>query len=185
MMIAARSVAAALLLASALLPGPPARAQLRELLGFEREPGKPWTGDLDGMVERRLVRMLVVPSRTFYFVRLSSSYFQSLWHLNESFGPRGLPPVVVKPAPEELEDEDILEMLNAGLVKLAVVDGHKAEFWARIFADIRLHPDVAVRTGSDIAFAFRKDSPKLRAALDGLARRHGKGTAFGNAKFRT
>src|SRR5262245_50623141 len=27
-----------------------------------------WTGDLDGMLERRRVRLLVVPSRTFYFV---------------------------------------------------------------------------------------------------------------------
>jgi hypothetical protein len=27
---------------------------------------KPWKGDLDGMIERRLIRVLVVPSRTFY-----------------------------------------------------------------------------------------------------------------------
>jgi membrane-bound lytic murein transglycosylase MltF len=50
------------------------------------------------------------------FVRLSSSYFQSLWHLNEDFGRRGLPPLKIKPAPEGLEDEDILEMVSAGLV---------------------------------------------------------------------
>jgi membrane-bound lytic murein transglycosylase MltF len=288
-MTRSRTVATAVLLLAAALPALPAHSQLRELLGLGGELTKPWTGDLDGMVERRVVRMLVVPSRTFYFVdkgtqrglsydrgkafeedlnrklgkrilkvevvfvpvtheeiipallqgrgdvaaanltitperqqwvdfsaplwtrvdeivvtgpasppirslddlagqeifvRLSSSYFQSLWHLNESFGPRGLPPVVVKPAPEELEDEDILEMLNAGLVKLAVVDGHKAEFWARIFSDIELHPDVAVRTGGEIAFAFRKQSPQLQVALDDFAKRHGKGTAFGNTKFR-
>ena len=27
---------------------------------------QPWTGDLDGMVERRLVRVLVVPNKTTY-----------------------------------------------------------------------------------------------------------------------
>ena len=27
-----------------------------------------WTGDLDGMVKRRLVRMLVVPNRTDYYL---------------------------------------------------------------------------------------------------------------------
>jgi hypothetical protein len=29
---------------------------------------KPWTGDLDGMIERRVVRILTVYSKTFYFV---------------------------------------------------------------------------------------------------------------------
>ncbi|MCU0539054.1 MAG: transporter substrate-binding domain-containing protein [Desulfobacterales bacterium] len=31
-------------------------------------PGEPWTGDLDGMIERRLIRVLVVYSKTFFFV---------------------------------------------------------------------------------------------------------------------
>jgi ABC-type amino acid transport substrate-binding protein len=29
---------------------------------------KPWTGDLDGMIERRIIRVLTVYSKTFYFV---------------------------------------------------------------------------------------------------------------------
>src|SRR6186997_1334228 len=29
---------------------------------------KPWTGDLDGMIERRVIRVLTVNSKTFYFV---------------------------------------------------------------------------------------------------------------------
>ena len=118
------------------------------------------------------------------FVRLSSSYFQSLWHLNEDFGRRGLPPLRVKPAPEGLEDEDILEMVSAGLVPLAVVDSHKAEFWAQILPNLTLHSDVAVRSGGEIAWAFRKGSPQLAEALAGFSGRHGKGTAFGNQKFK-
>ena len=118
------------------------------------------------------------------FVRLSSSYFQSLWHLNEDFGRRGLPPLRVKPAPEGLEDEDILEMVSAGLVPFAVLDSHKAEFWAEVLPNLVLHPDVAVRSGAEIALAFRKQSPQLGARLDDFARRHGKGTLFGNQKFK-
>jgi membrane-bound lytic murein transglycosylase MltF len=118
------------------------------------------------------------------FVRLSSSYFQSLWHLNEDFGRRGLPPLRVKPAPEGLEDEDILEMVSAGLVPLAVVDSHKAEFWAQILPELVLHQDVAVRSGGEIAWAFRKGSPELAEALAEFAKKHGKGTAFGNQKFK-
>lgn len=48
-----------------------ARAQvegIRRFLGLDPGAEKAWAGDLDGMVERRQIRMLVVPSRTFYFV---------------------------------------------------------------------------------------------------------------------
>jgi hypothetical protein len=56
--------------ALALLAPRPAEAQLdtmRRWLGLEQVQ-REWTGDLDGMVERRQVRILVVPSRTSYFV---------------------------------------------------------------------------------------------------------------------
>src|SRR5262249_47525128 len=118
------------------------------------------------------------------FVRLSSSYFQSLWHLNEDFARRGLAPVRVKAAPEQLEDEDLLEMVSAGLVPLAVVDSHKAEFWARVLPDLVLHPDMALRRDVEIALAFRKGSPLLEAFLDDFSQRHAKGTLFGNQKLR-
>jgi ABC-type amino acid transport substrate-binding protein len=51
------------------------------------------------------------------FVRPSSSYFESLTRLNERFKQEGKPLVQLVPAPEELEDEDLLEMANAGLIK--------------------------------------------------------------------
>jgi membrane-bound lytic murein transglycosylase MltF len=282
------SAAIFLLLATALL-ATPSQAQVRKWMGMDPGIDKAWTGDFDGMVKRRQIRILVVHSKTFYFidggqqrgisydlgrafeeevnkklglrllrveavfipvsagellpallngrgdiaianltitperqqfvdfsaplwtgvdeivvtgpasppiasvddlagqevfVRLSSSYFQSLWHLNERFGKEGLAPLKVKPAPEQLEDEDILEMLSAGLIPLAVVDSHKAAFWAQVLPDIKLHPEAAVRTGGEIAWAFRKDSPQLAAVVNEFAARHGKGTGFGNAKFK-
>jgi membrane-bound lytic murein transglycosylase MltF len=113
------------------------------------------------------------------FVRPSSSYWDSLEALNERFKKEGRAEVRLTAAPEKLEDEDLLEMLNAGLIKLVVVDSHKAAFWRQIFPKIVLRPEVAVRTGGDIAWAIRKDSPKLKAALDGFIRTHGEKSAFG------
>jgi membrane-bound lytic murein transglycosylase MltF len=75
-------------------------------------------------------------------------------------------------------------MQNAGLIPVLVVDSHKAEFWKQIFPKIVLHPDVAVRTQGEIAWAIRKKSPKLKAELDAFSATHGKGTAFGNEIFR-
>jgi membrane-bound lytic murein transglycosylase MltF len=117
------------------------------------------------------------------FVRQSSSYHESLLRLNAELERAGKPSVRLKLAPETLEDEDLLEMVNAGLVKLVVVDNHKAEFWAQIFPKIRLHPEAAVRTGGAIGWAFRKGSPKLAAALNRFVVTHKKGTAFGNQIF--
>jgi membrane-bound lytic murein transglycosylase MltF len=118
------------------------------------------------------------------FVRKSSSYHESLVRLNADLAKAGKPPVRLRLAPETLEDEDLLEMLNGGLVSTVVVDSHKAEFWKQIFPSLVPHPDAAVRTGGEIGWAFRKNSPKLAQAVNRFVETHGQGTAFGNEVFR-
>jgi len=114
------------------------------------------------------------------FVRKSSSYYESLVKLNERFKKEGKKEVIIKPAPEELENEDLLEMLNAGLVKILIVDDHVANFWKQVLPKIVVHPEVKVREGGDIAWAVRKNSPQLLAELNQFAKTHGKGTMIGN-----
>jgi membrane-bound lytic murein transglycosylase MltF len=118
------------------------------------------------------------------FVRPSSSYYESLRALSERFKKEGKPEIKLLPAPENLEDEDLLEMLNSGLVKLLVVDNHKAQFWKQIFSKLTLHEDVSVRTGGSVAWAIRENSPQLKAELNDFVKKHGKGTAFGSEIFR-
>ncbi|MCU0593413.1 MAG: lytic transglycosylase F, partial [Desulfobacterales bacterium] len=118
------------------------------------------------------------------FVRPSSSYYESLRALNERFKKEGKPEIKLMPAPENLEDEDLLEMLNSGLIKLLVVDNHKARFWKQIFPKLILHEDVFVRTGGSVAWAIRDNSPQLKAELNDFVKKHGKGTAFGSEIFR-
>jgi len=81
---------------------------------------------------------------------------------------------------ERLETEDILEMVNAGLYPLTVADDYIARLWSRVFADLRVHGDVTVRTGGRIGWAVRKGNPKLKALLDDFARRNRVGTKMGN-----
>ena len=114
------------------------------------------------------------------FVRKSSSYYESLLALNEKFAVEKKPPVTLKEAPETLEDEDLLEMLNAGIIPLVVVNKHLADFWKQIFKQLTVHDNVAVRTGGEIAWAIRKDSPQLKVRLDDFAMRHKLGTLTGN-----
>ena len=114
------------------------------------------------------------------FVRRSSSYFDSLRHLNESLAARGKPPVVIKEAPEELEDDDVLEMVNAGLVELTIVDDFVADLWKQVFTSIKICEGVTVRTGGEIAVGVRKNNPRMLRAVNAWIKEYGPRTAFGN-----
>ena len=100
------------------------------------------------------------------FVRRSSSYFDSLTALNRRLEAAGRAPVRLDEAPEPLEDEDLMEMLNAGLVPALVVDKHKADLWAQVFPRVKVRDDVVLREGGNVAWAVRKASPGLKAFLD-------------------
>ena len=116
--------------------------------------------------------------------RPSSSYYEHLTRLNDTFRDQSREPITVVAANEYLEDSDLLEMVNAGLIPMVVVDDHKAEFWAQIFDKITLHPDIAVNTGGKIAWAIRQKSPKLEQIANEFIRKHKKGTLMGNIVFK-
>jgi membrane-bound lytic murein transglycosylase MltF len=114
------------------------------------------------------------------FVRASSSYYQSLLALNRRLQAAGKPPVVIRPAPESLEDDDLLEMANADLIGITVVDDYLANFWKQVLPGITVHETAAVRTGGVLAVAIRKGSPQLARGLNVVIKSYGLGTAFGN-----
>ncbi len=114
------------------------------------------------------------------FVRKGSIYDESIASLNAQLKTRGKPPVIVSEAPGVLEDDDVLEMVNAGLAPITVVDDYLADFWSKVFTDLKVRKDLTVRTGGVLAVAFRKDNPKLKATVDAWLAKHGKGDGFRN-----
>jgi membrane-bound lytic murein transglycosylase MltF len=112
--------------------------------------------------------------------RKDSSAWQSLVALNESLKTKGLPPVQIQEVPGNLEDDDLLEMVNAGLIPIVIVQDYLAEFWKKVFTNLKVHDDVAVRSGASLAVAIRKNSPLLAAELNSFLARNGLGTALGN-----
>jgi membrane-bound lytic murein transglycosylase MltF len=131
-------------------------------------PGAPPVASLDDLAGQEVL------------VRKSSSYFEHLQALNQSRAEGGKEPILLAELDEELEDEDALEMVNAGLLPWAVVDEHKAQLWAQVFPNLTLRSDIAIHEGGEIAWAMRKDSPQLREVLDKFADTHKLGTTFGN-----
>ena len=116
-------------------------------------------------------------------VRASSSYYESLQALNARFREEGKEEIELTLASEVLEDEDLLEMVNAGLIPIVIVDSHKAQLWEQIFTDLVVHEELAIATGGHIGWAFRKDSPQLAAAINEFVVDHKKGTLLGNMAF--
>lgn len=113
-------------------------------------------------------------------VRKSSSYYESLVKLNETLRSLNKKEVIIAEADDHLEDEDLLEMVNAGLIKYIVIDSHKGNFWAQIFDNIKLHPEIKLRTEGRIGWAMRKNNPKLKAVVNEYVRGHKQGTLLGN-----
>ncbi|WP_340669012.1 lytic transglycosylase F [Phyllobacterium sp.] len=113
-------------------------------------------------------------------VRESSSYYEHLLKVNEELQSRGKDAIKLRIMDENLEDEDILEMVNAGLLQYTVVDKYKANIWSTIFTDIKVHDDIAVAKDGEVAWAIRKNSPQLKKELDTFVAAHRVGTAFGN-----
>lgn len=112
--------------------------------------------------------------------RKSSSYYQSLVELNKK-----LPaPIKIAPIDENLEDEDLMEMVSAGLLPWTVVDTHKAKLWASILPSLTVREDLAVRESGEIAWAIRKDSPLLQKELDEFIAETAKKPAIADINFR-
>jgi len=118
------------------------------------------------------------------YVRPSSSYFESLQRLNERFEQQGREKIEIVEADENLEDADLLEMVNAGIIGMVIVDSHKARFWKEFFTEIQVRENIAVNTGGRIAWAFRKNSPKLAAMANKFVKTSKKGTLLGNVLYK-
>src|SRR6185295_9991692 len=98
-------------------------------------------------------------------VRKASSYHESLLALNDRLWREGKAPVELVIVPEALEDEDMLDMLNAGLLELVVVDDWKAALWAPVLPQVRPRTDLVLRQDARTGWAIRKGSPKLEAEI--------------------
>ena len=116
-------------------------------------------------------------------VRKSSSYFEHLQALLEAIEGRGLEPPTIRAADEILEAEDLLEMVNGGIIDVTVMDDYKARFWAGVFPDIVVRDDLVINEGGSIAWAVRNETPQLAAVIQEFLRKYGKGSMIGNDTY--
>jgi membrane-bound lytic murein transglycosylase MltF len=113
-------------------------------------------------------------------VRASSSYHESLKSLNERLHDSGKAPAKIRFVDDLLEDEDIMQMVDAGVIPLTIIDSHIANFWGQIYDRAKVHDDLALREGGRIAWALRKNTPEFKRVINDFVRTRRAGTVFGN-----
>jgi membrane-bound lytic murein transglycosylase MltF len=108
----------------------------------------------------------------------SSSYWSHMQALSDRLKAEGLEEINLRPSDENLEDEDLLEMVNAGLLPFVVTDSYKARIWTKVFPHLRVRDDLVVSTGGEIGWAVRKSSPLLLKEINEFGARYGESSSF-------
>ena len=117
------------------------------------------------------------------YVLKSSSYVQHLKELNQDLRTLDLPEIKIIEADDSLLTEDILELVNAGIIPYTICDDFKARLWAQVLPNLNILTEVTISEDKKVGWAIRKNSPQLRKALQAFTRTVKQGTLMGNILF--
>ena len=118
------------------------------------------------------------------FVNPLTTYYQNLQKVNEKLKSEGKPQILIETTDKSLMDEDLLEMVNAGLLPATVTIPQRAELWSQVLHDINAYPGAVIGTEGDLAWAMRKSNPQLKQLVDEFMKGHAVGTSFGDTLIR-
>ncbi len=118
------------------------------------------------------------------FVNPLASYYGNLEKVNDSLRKQGKPAILIQKADPNLMDEDLMEMVNAGILPATVTLSERATLWAGVLPNITPRPNLIVASGGNLAWAMRKSNPKLKELVDEFVKTRAAGTSFGNTLVR-
>ncbi|MBC7004395.1 lytic transglycosylase F [Photobacterium sp. BZF1] len=122
-------------------------------------------------------------SKKSVWLRASSSYYQSIRRINKRLEKLGKEPMFVHFLEETLQDFEMLQMVQEGIIPMTVLDSHKAEFWDLVTDDLQIHYEYPIRKNGAIGWSFRKNSPEFKALVDEFVENNRRGTLNGNVLF--
>ncbi len=118
------------------------------------------------------------------YVNPLTTYYTNLQKANETLQKEGKTPIVIKEADKNLMDDDLVQMVNAGLIPATVTTKQKAALWSQVLTGIQPHPDLVIASGAQLAWVMRKNNPQLKQLVDEFVASHAVGTSFGNTLVR-
>jgi membrane-bound lytic murein transglycosylase MltF len=118
------------------------------------------------------------------YVNPLTAAYEGLTKINEARAKARKTPLSIKEADRNLLEDDLVEMVNAGLIPATVSMQPRAALWAQILPDISLHSELIVASDIQLAWVVRKNNPELKKLLDAFIEKHAEGTTFGNVLTR-
>jgi len=91
---------------------------------------------------------------------------------------------VIKSADPNLTEDDLVQMVNAGLIPATITTNMRADLWAKVLRDLKPHPELVIGGGASVAWVMRKNNPRLKRLVDEFVESHAVGTSFGNTLLR-
>lgn len=95
----------------------------------------------------------------------------------------GKPEIKAKELDENLNIDDAIEMVNAGLIPMTAAELNVGQIWSKVFPSVKVHPEI-VLAEAPLVWAVRKNCPKLTAEINAFIKEHKVGTAYGSTVFR-
>ncbi len=118
------------------------------------------------------------------YVNPLTTYYQNLQKANEQLQKDGKAPIVIKAADKNLNDDDLVQMVNAGLIPATVTTTQRAALWSQVLDHVQPHPDLVVASGQQLAWPMRRNNPQLKQLVDEFIASHSVGSSFGNTLLR-
>lgn len=118
------------------------------------------------------------------YVNPLTTYYDNLKAVSAAQQKAGKAALDIKEADKNLFDDDLVEMVNAGLIPATVTTKGRADLWAQVLPNIKSHPELAVSSGLDTGWVMRKNNPQLKQLVDEFVETHTMGTSFGNTLLR-
>src|SRR5271165_2015905 len=113
-----------------------------------------------------------------------TTYYANLQKVNETLQKEGKTLIVIKEADKNLTDDDLVQMVNAGLLPATVTTKQRAALWSQVLDHIQPHPDLVIASGGQLAWVMRKNNPQFKQLVDEFVASHAIGTSFGNTLLR-
>jgi len=118
------------------------------------------------------------------YVNPLTTYYPHLKNLNAELAKQGKPPIDIREADKNLNDDDLIQMVHAGLLPATVTTSARAQLWSKVFDNLKSYPSAPIATNIDMAFAMRQDNPQFKQLVDEFVSTHAAGTSFGNTLMR-
>ncbi|HEY1731856.1 MAG TPA: lytic transglycosylase F [Terriglobales bacterium] len=118
------------------------------------------------------------------YVNPLTTYYQNLQKINAELKKAGKPPIDLKEADKNLNEDDLIQMVHGGLLPATVTTTARAQLWSKVFDNLKTYPSSPIATDISLAFPMRKNNPQLKQLVDEYVSSHAAGTAFGNTLIR-